>query len=57
MTGENPLCLCDAFPDPHPHGHIAGGVYCEMLLTGPRISPHLFPATANPAGVPLDDSD
>lgn len=44
MTGEMPLCLCDMFPDPHAHDAAEPPyLFCETQLTGPMISPHLFP--------------
>ena len=38
------MCLCDMFPDPHPAGHTADGITCELALPGARISPHLVNA-------------
>lgn len=44
------LCRCDALPVAHPPGVEVLGVWCELALTGPRISPHLFPMSAVPPG-------
>jgi hypothetical protein len=53
--GADGLCRCDALPDPHDPGLFVpdesltvGGIWCETALTGPRISPHLFPRSAIP---------
>lgn len=40
-------CRCDAFPVEHDAGIDPGGeCVCEKAITGPLISPHLFPRSA-----------
>lgn len=42
MIGEDGLCRCDAFDEPHVPGLVVDETYCETLYTEPTISPHLF---------------